>query len=233
MLTVDYDALGIDEGDLVLDLGCGRGRHAFEAHRRGARVVAVDLRLDDLVETASWLGLMDAPGGGIAIRADGSRLPFEDGTFDHVIASEILEHVPDDGAILADARRVLRDGGRLAVTVPRFWPEAVCWALSSDYRWPAAEDGHVRIYRRSQLRQRIAAAGFELNGHEHHAHALHSPFWWLRCAVGPGREDHPLVRAYHQVLVWDLTRQPFVTRAAERALNPVLGKSYAVYARAV
>lgn len=233
MLTVDYDSLGLRAGELVLDLGCGRGRHALEAHRRGAHVVAIDLLPDDLIETASWLAAMEPPGSGIAVRADGRRLPFADATFDHVVASEILEHVPDDGAILAEIRRVLRPGGNLAVTVPRFWPEAICWALSSDYHWPAVDGGHVRIYRRSQLRRRITEAGFSLTGRAHHAHALHSPFWWLRCAVGLEREDHPLVRAYGHVLEWDLVRRPVVTRAAERALDPVLGKSYAVYARAV
>ena len=42
MLTVDYDRLGVGPGDRVLDLGCGFGRHAFEAARRGASVVALD-----------------------------------------------------------------------------------------------------------------------------------------------------------------------------------------------
>ena len=42
MLTVDYDRLDLRPGMTVLDLGCGEGRHAFEAYRRGARVVAVD-----------------------------------------------------------------------------------------------------------------------------------------------------------------------------------------------
>ncbi|MFI5427919.1 hypothetical protein [Aeromicrobium sp. UC242_57] len=38
--------------------------------------------------------------------------------------------------------------------------------------------------------------------HRDHAHALHSPYWWLKCAVGVNREQHPLVRAYHRPLVW-------------------------------
>jgi hypothetical protein len=65
--------------------------------------------------------------------------------------------------------------------------------------------------------------------HSHHAHALHSPYWWLKCAVGVDDADNPLVRAYHQVLVWDLMRRPWPTRAAERLLDPLLGKSLALY----
>jgi hypothetical protein len=64
----------------------------------------------------------------------------------------------------------------------------------------------------------------------HHAHALHSPYWWLKCAVGPRNDDHPLVRRYRKLLEWDIIRAPMVTRVPERLLNPVLGKSYVVYA---
>jgi hypothetical protein len=75
----------------------------------------------------------------------------------------------------------------------------------------------------------MRAAGLE-PGHSHHAHALHSPYWWIRCAVGPDNGDHPLVQAYHKLLVWDMVDNPWVTRLAEKVLQPVLGKSLIVYA---
>jgi hypothetical protein len=86
----------------------------------------------------------------------------------------------------------------------------------------------VRIYRRSSLLGRLRRVGLKLRG-SHHAHALHSPYWWLRCAVGVDRDQHPLVRAYHRLLVWDIVRAPFATRAADRLLNPLLGKSLVLY----
>ena len=67
-----------------------------------------------------------------------------------------------------------------------------------------------------------------------YAHALHTPYWWLRCAVGVKDDKHPLVRAYHQVLVWDIERAPVisaVTRSAEAMLNPIIGKSMVLYAK--
>ena len=70
--------------------------------------------------------------------------------------------------------------------------------------------------------------GLRLRG-SHHAHALHSPYWWLRCAVGVDRDKHPLVRAYHRLLVWDIVQAPLLTRALDRILNPLLGKSLVVY----
>ena len=75
----------------------------------------------------------------------------------------------------------------------------------------------------------MTGAGLE-PGTSHRAHALHSPYWWLRCAVGPTNDTHPLVKAYHQVLVWDIAKAPFVTPFTEKLLNPVLGKSTVVYA---
>src|SRR3712207_6627601 len=88
--------------------------------------------------------------------------------------------------------------------------------------------GHVRIYRGEVLRSRLTAAGL-VPGGQHHAHALHAPFWWLKCAVGVDR-DPAAVRAYHRLLVWDLTKRPWPTRVAERLLDPVIGKSLVVYA---
>ena len=67
--------------------------------------------------------------------------------------------------------------------------------------------------------------------HTHHAHALHSPFWWLKCAVGTEKNDHPAVTAYHKLLVWDMMSRPWLTRTAEAALNPLIGKSVALYFR--
>jgi hypothetical protein len=65
--------------------------------------------------------------------------------------------------------------------------------------------------------------------HTHHSHALHSPFWWLKCAVGVDKSDHPAVTAYHRMLVWDMMQRPLLTRLAESTLNPLIGKSVALY----
>lgn len=235
MLTVDYDRLGLLAGDRVLDMGAGFGRHAYEALRRGASVVACDWGWDELRESRTYLDAIRLAGqapptaSGTVTRADIGRLPFPDNSFDRVIASEILEHIPDDGAAVAELWRVLRPGGSLAVTVPSWLPERICWALSSDYHAPAAEGGHVRIYTEARLRRLLAGAGF-VPGATHHAHALHSPYWWIRCAVGPTNDANPVVRAYHKVLCWDIERQPTVTRLTEQALNPLIGKSVVFYA---
>jgi SAM-dependent methyltransferase len=164
------------------------------------------------------------------VQGDATRLPFADATFDRVIASEVLEHIADDVAAMGELARVLRPGGTMAVTVPAWLPERVCWALSAEYHAPFVAGGHVRIYRETELRDKLRGAGVQ-PGAAHRAHALHSPYWWLRCAVGPTNETNPLVRGYRKVLEWDIVSAPAATRVADRVLNPVLGKSLVVYAR--
>lgn len=235
MLTADFDRLALGAGHLVLDLGCGAGRHAFESARRGAAVVAVDRDAAGTKDTAAMLGAMQAAGEspagmmGTAVNADALVLPFRDNVFDRVIAAEVLEHVSADAAAVAELVRVLRPGGRLAVTVPRWFPERVCWALSDDYHAPAVPDGHVRVYRRSQLRRLLTAAGLSITD-SHHAHALHTPYWWLKCAVGVRRDDSWPVRQYHRFLVWELTTGHPLARGLEHALRPLIGKSLVLYA---
>jgi SAM-dependent methyltransferase len=233
MLTVRYDRLGVRPGDRLLDLGTGGGRHAFEAMRRGAVVTALDADAVEIKGTAAMMAALYtdgsvAEGHGTAVVADALRLPFPTASFDRVIAAEVLEHITDDASAIAELARVLRPGGTMAVTVPRWWPELITWAISDEYH--LTPGGHVRIYRRSVLERRLAAAGLLPYGH-HHAHALHVPYWWLRAAVGVDNDGHWLVRAYHRVLVWDITAHTPLTRVPEAVLNPLAGKSAVVYVR--
>lgn len=235
MLTADYDRLGLRAGDRLLDLGCGFGRHAFEAMRRGSRVVACDMALPELQQVLTTAHAMReageiAPGlSCTSVNGDGTRLPFTDGSFDRIIASEVMEHVPDDTAALDELTRVLRPGGTMAITVPAALPEKICWKLSDEYHAPAVPGGHLRIYSESHLRQMMRDAGL-VPGGSHRAHALHAPYWWLRCAVGPTNDTNAAVKAYTKLLEWDIVSAPPLTRLAEKALNPVLGKSLVVYA---
>jgi SAM-dependent methyltransferase len=235
VLTVDYDRLRLARGERLLDLGCGAGRHAFEAMRRGAHVVAIDSDAAEVKDVAAMVAGMEADdqathssgGEGEAVVGDALVLPFADGAFDRVIAAEVLEHIGSDRGAIAELARVLRPGGTMAVTVPRWFPELICWTLSDDYH--NVPGGHIRIYRQAELVSRLAEAGLEPYA-LHHAHALHTPYWWLKCAVGVGDDQHPLVRAYHRLLVWDIVGATPLTRVPDRLLNPLIGKSLVVYA---
>jgi SAM-dependent methyltransferase len=233
MLTVEFERLDLRNGQTLLDLGCGAGRHAFEAMRRGADVVAFDADDGELKDVKAVSGAMfdagELPHGttGGVVNGDALVLPFPDGAFDRIIAAEVLEHIPDDEGALRELVRVLRGGGRIAVTVPTRWPERVCWAL--DHHYHDTPGGHVRIYRQPELEAKLQRAGLVLRG-SHHAHALHSPYWMLKCGIGVDNPDAWPVRKYHDFLVWELTNRPRWTRVLDRTLNPVLGKSVVLYA---
>jgi SAM-dependent methyltransferase len=233
VLTVDLGRAAVVPGMRVLDVGCGGGRHTFACLKAGAHVVSLDAQRSEIDTVGAMVGAMHAAGevppgtrdGGVV--ADLTCLPFAESSFDRVIASEVLEHVVDDEAAIAEVARVLRPGGLAALSVPAAGPERANWALSAAYH--EVEGGHVRIYAKRELVGRLARYGLVVVA-SHRAHALHSPYWLLRCAVGVDRESHPLVAAYHRLLVWDITRRPFVTRAVERVLNPLIGKSLVLYA---
>lgn len=236
MLTMRFDRLGIRPGDTVLDVGAGFGRHCFEVARRGGRVVALDFMADEVVQTRATIGAMIATEEitedrfvGV-LRGDATRLPFDDGAFDVVLTSEVLEHIQDDVTALGEMVRVLRPGGIFAASVPSWLPETINWRLSSDYHAPTAVGGHVRIYSLAELSAKLRSAGLEITG-RHRAHALHSPYWWLKCAVGPTDDDHRLVRRYRKFLEWEITNNPRSTRVIEKVLAPALGKSIVIYAR--
>ncbi len=233
MLTIDLDRAEVASGLRVLDLGCGSGRHSFAALVRGADVVALDKSRSEVAAVVEMTRAMaqsgeidDAAQRG-AVVADMGNLPFAASSFDRVFASEVFEHLAEDVRAMREVARIVRPGGLVAVTVPRAGPERANWAVSDAYH--EVEGGHVRIYRRRDLVALLRAAGLRVVG-SHHAHALHSPYWFLRCLVGVGRDDHLLVRSYHRLLVWDITRRPVVTRLLERLLNPLIGKSLVVYA---
>jgi len=116
----------------------------------------------------------------------------------------------------------------LVVSVPRCWPERICWSLSDEYY--NANQGHVRIYKNKDL-----VSLFESNGAKkwagHFAHSLHTPYWWLKCLVGPTRDDSSPVNLYNRFLTWDIMKKPWITRFIDYLLNPILGKSIVLYFR--
>jgi 2-polyprenyl-3-methyl-5-hydroxy-6-metoxy-1,4-benzoquinol methylase len=232
MLTVDFDRPSVGRRTRFIDVGAGAGRHSYEALRRGADVTAFDMDEVELKGVDDMFGAMaevgEVPPGGTAAVKVGTILdmPYDDGAFDVVLASEILEHVPEIDQAVAELVRITAPGGVLAITVPRWLPERICWALSDEYH--ANKGGHIRIFKADELQDKVEAHGLTTT-HRHHAHALHAPYWWLKCAVGVERDQHPLVRAYHRLLVWDMMKAPAATRLAERALDPVIGKSVALY----
>ncbi len=235
MLTIDLDALGLQDGTRVLDLGCGQGRHIHNIyHRAPVHVIGVDLSLEDAIATRNGLTYFPPPKPSpqglehiahIAV-ADATRLPFADAAFDTIICSEVLEHIMEYKQALQEITRIVKPGGVVALSVPRAWPEWLCWRLSKDYA--KTPGGHVRIFNAQALKSDVEACGLEFIG-RHWAHALHVPYWWLKCLFWSRRDTLWLIRLYRKILVWDLSKRPWITRGLETMLNPLMGKSVVLY----
>ncbi len=237
MITIDFNRLcKSDPNHLascrILDIGCGTGRHTCAAYRiPNVMVMGVDINFDGVVETKKRLNthneLGDPEDGkyGVSV-TDIYALPFRDNSFDLVICAEVLEHIQDHKTAVSEAVRVLKPGKTLAVSVPRYLPERICWALSDNYH--TVRNGHVRIYKKKALVDLLESAGLTRWGF-HFAHSLHVPYWWLKCLVGPEREDCRPINAYHRLLVWDMMKKPWITQFFDKMLNPILGKSMVLY----
>jgi SAM-dependent methyltransferase len=234
MITADLKRLGLQPGQRLLDIGCGSGRHTCEAYRlKGVVAVGADLNIADLKQARERLEFHDRlgeHGGGCwcLSTSDVRRLPFPDASFHAVICSEVMEHIPEHHRAADELVRVLKPGGRLVISVPRYFPERICWGLSREYH--QANQGHVRIYRKKALIGMIEHTGLTLYRF-HYAHSLHTPYWWLKCLVGPTRTDSTAVNLYHRFLTWDILHHPRLTRQLDRLLNPILGKSLVLYFR--
>ena len=231
MQTINFDKLNINAGDTVLDIGCGEGRHSIGLYvDKEVNAIGIDLSMEDMKTARSRIkdfSITDTNTSSCVFGAGNIHsLPFKDNVYDAVICSEVLEHLESLDDAVSEIVRVLKPGGVLAVSVPRFIPELICWKLSSKYS--KTPGGHVRIFRQKNLKQLILKESVSYTSF-HWAHALHSPYWWLKCIFWGREKEHWLVAKYHQFLVWDLMQNPFLTRFLEAVLKPFIGKSLVMY----
>jgi len=122
LLAAAVERVGAANGGRLLDVGCGGGHLLREASRRGWRAAGTDVSLRACSAARS-------AAGAAVVQADASALPFRDGSIAAVTLVNVLDHLTDPRAVVAEARRVLSDGGALLVRVPngRFHRASARW----------------------------------------------------------------------------------------------------------
>jgi len=232
MVTVELDLLGLNEGDWLLDAGCGEGRHAWAACKQNhSNVIAFDIDMESLKKAKYMLSSLsqkgEVNGNCHLLQADINRLPFKDGAFNRIICSEVLEHMPHDGEVVRELVRVLDGDGAIGVSVPHHLAESICWRLSRDYY--GFPGGHIRIYKTEQVIDLLCSQGLNVYAVCRN-HALHSFYWILRCLFGLKKEKALIPALYYKLLVLDINKEHRFNRWIEGWLNLVIPKSVVIYA---
>lgn len=237
MLTVNFNLFKVRDGDSFLDVGCGEGRHSYEAYRlNNGSGITCAMDLDDLClrKTKYVLDHMDQQNGYNGNRnvlcGDALNLPFKDASFDKIICSEVMEHVADPDQGVEEMVRVLKSGGLLAVTVPTYVPEKTCWILDSDYyNHPG---GHVRIFTTPGLIRVLRRHNLGVYAIRY-AHAFHSIYWILRCIFGLKNEEAMIPDLYLRFLELQITTNSKFASSVERFFDFIFPKSIVIYTRKI
>lgn len=170
-----FENLDLSGKERILEIGCGRGFYlrTLDQILPPLEITGIDLN-ERYLQTAKKF--IDNPKVNL-IKADATSLPFKNNTFNRIIASEILEHIPDDEKAISQMYRVLKPGGIAIVTVPNknypfFW-DPLNWILERVFHchipshiwWLAGIwAGHVRLYDKREIRESFRKEGFSIKG---------------------------------------------------------------------
>jgi SAM-dependent methyltransferase len=147
-------ALDAEAGEAILDVGCGSGYYTRELARRRAQVTATEYAPASLAQARRNVGALAAD---VDFRVeDAQRLTFPDASFDKVLLSEVIEHLPEPERAIAEAARVLRPGGVLVVSTPsRFSPLNLAYGVKRRVRRYAFNE-HLHEYTPTSFRRLVA-----------------------------------------------------------------------------
>ncbi len=156
------------EVSCVLDAGCGSGWLSEILYRQGFTVHAIDLGLDSIRRASARIGSLLAQASGSRNEravyftlGDAYRLPYEDGYFDAVVASEIIEHLERPGEAVQEFARVIRPGGILVVSTP--YNEKIEYTLCIHCNRKTPINAHLHSFDEKKIEQLLEVAGFSLN----------------------------------------------------------------------
>ena len=233
MLTFDFQKIDLNKNaSLMLDIGCGEGRHIFGAMENFPDINCIGIDMDEpsiakAVEGPEYFKSISNAHVDF-IKGSAYSLPFNDDSADLIVCSEVLEHLREYEEAVKEIDRVLKPGGVLLISVPSYLPEKICWLLSNDYQ--NMPGGHLRIFKKNSLAKLIKKFDYRLLSSERF-HALHSPYWWLRCIFWKTQDTNKIIALYKKVLEKQILEKPVYLEIIDKLMNPFLGKSLSLYFR--
>ena len=230
MLTFNLKKYDLKNDGVLLDVGCGEGRHIFGVMQDYPLMKCIGIDMDHesikIAEEGYDYFKSISQAGAEFLKGSAYKIPFPDNFFDLVICSEVLEHLHEYNDAVKEMHRVLKPGGKLYASVPASWPEKICWNLSKDYQ--NQPGGHLRIFDQKKLVSEIQEEGFLFLSSERF-HAIHSPYWWLRCFFWNSQDSNFIVKLYKKILERHILKKPLLIDIIDKLLNPILGKSFSMY----
>tara|TARA_Y100000748_G_scaffold235557_2_gene199570 strand:- start:1273 stop:1977 length:705 start_codon:yes stop_codon:yes gene_type:complete len=230
MLTFNLKKHELNQKGVMLDVGCGEGRHIFGIMHDYPLMKCIGLDMDkeslEKAEEGYEYFKSISKAGAQFLKGSAYSLPFPDESIDLIVCSEVLEHLHEYNDAVKEIHRVLKPGGKFYASVPATWPEKICWKLSKEYQ--NQPGGHLRIFSQSGLISEIKESGFKFLSSEKF-HSIHSPYWWLRCFFWNTQDKNFLVNLYKRMLERHILKKPFFINLLDKALNPIMGKSFSMY----
>lgn len=204
-----FENLDLIGEEKVLEVGCGRGFYlkTLKSVWPDLDVTGVDVNQKYLDNAREFLRGLDVK----LIKGDATRLPFKSQAFDRIIASEVLEHIPDDKKAISEMYRVLKPGGIAMITVPnKNYP--LCWDpanwvlerlfdrhLPSNIWWLSGIwADHVRLYNEKELRDKMEKKGFKIEKVWSATHFCFPFSHFLFYGVGKNLVEKGLAKGYNR-----------------------------------
>lgn len=224
--TIDFNKFQIEPEEIVLDLGCGTGRHCFNHQIKKAKIIPLDKDPESMKEITKKIESSKTnKNEHFPIQGGAIKLPFKDRSFDKVICSEVLEHLPDPNSCLKEINRILKPNGEIAVSVPTYFTEIVIDRLADEYL--GKKGGHIHVFKKEDLAKKIERNGFKIYSTDS-AHSLHFIYWSLRAIFGIEEEENTIPKIYQNFL--EKTYTSNFWKNVENNLNKAIPKSNVFYA---